>query len=520
MILFCDFDGTLHRAGMDDEFDQNLDAIKRWREAGNIFVLITGRGLASVKRGFPQFAEYTDYLICDNGSVCYGKNGALFEYCFGREVVDKVVSYVQSLPEGKEVEYICYSDGEEFSEAKDKQTKLRLCTRENDLADKIWKKLEEHFQGLSGVRFYPGHNIIPPRTPFIKYEHHSLVDVAPEGAGKEKALGRLAALFPDEPYYVVGDGFNDYDMLAAYNGFVMDSARPEMVEKFKEDHRVPTVSALIKRLMGNNFSAEQLIIIKDIERQLGCRVRDLKLTYYLGGATDATVFSLGEKYLVKITDHETVRTQKLFLSAVPEGRFQKLLCSNESLGYECFEFIKGEHYSDAPLEAHEVIEQIAEIVRQYPEYEHDGYGFLGEEKSTWREFLLDEIEYAVLRIKEVSQDKVMKALEAVGNYAPKQYLMHGDFGAHNFLVSDGKIRVIDPMPVVGDRLYDFFFAILSDTDIFAELGVDYYMDNFFDGYRPDYMKALLVIALYVRMSRAAVYDRDNLDKYKKLYAEI
>ena len=519
MILFCDFDGTLHRAGMDDEFQQNLDAIKRWREAGNKFVLITGRGLASVKRGFPQFAEYTDYLICDNGSVCYGKNGALFEYCFGREVVDKVVSYVQSLPEGKEVEYICYSDGEEFSEAKDKQTKLRLCTCENDLADEIWKKLEEHFQGLSGVRFYPGHNIIPPRTPFIKYEHHSLVDVAPEGAGKEKALGRLAALFPDEPCYVVGDGFNDYDMLAAYDGFVMDSARPEMVEKFKEDHRVPTVSALIKRLMGNNFSAEQLVIVRDIERQLCVRASDLPATFYTDGATDATVFSLGGKYLVKMTDAMTVRTQKEFLSRVPEGVFQKLLCSNESLGYECFEFIEGEHFDGSLIDPKEAVNQIAAIVESYPEYPHDKYGFLNDEKASWREFLLDEIDYAYRTITDVSQEKVLAAVEKIGSVHPKQYLMHGDFGTHNFLLSNGKIRVIDPMPVVGDRLYDFYFAILSDTDIFAELGMDYYMD-FFGEYEPEYKKALLIVALYVRMSRAAVYDKDNLDKYKKLYAEI
>ena len=76
------------------------------------------------------------------------------------------------------------------------------------------------------------------------------------------------------------------------------------------------------------------------------------------------------------------------------------------------------------------------------------------------------------------------------------------------------------LPVVGDRLYDFFFAILSNTDIFAELGIDYYMDYFAGDYEPEYMKALLTIALYVRMSRAAVYDEENLGKYKKLYAEI
>ena len=269
-----------------------------------------------------------------------------------------------------------------------------------------------------------------------------------------------------------------------------------------------------------SFSSEQLIIVHDIERQLGCRVHDLEPTFYTDGATDATVFDLGKKYLVKMTDIETVQTQKAFLELVPEGRFQKLLCANESLGYECFEFIDGVHYNEAPLEAHEAVRQIAEIVGQYPRYQHDEYGFLGDEKATWREFLLDEIEYAAQRISDMPQEKVMAALEVIGDFAPTQYLMHGDFGTHNFLVAKKKIRVIDPMPAVGDRLYDFYFAILSNVKIFAELGEDYFFKFFDDGYTREYKKALLTIALYVRMSRAAVYDKANLGAYKKLYAEI
>ena len=33
-------------------------------------------------------------------------------------------------------------------------------------------------------------------------------------------------------------------------------------------------------------------------------------------------------------------------------------------------------------------------------------------------------------------------------------------------------------------------------------------------------KALLTIALYVRMSRAFKYDRENFDAYTRVYAEI
>jgi fructosamine-3-kinase len=160
--------------------------------------------------------------------------------------------------------------------------------------------------------------------------------------------------------------------------------------------------------------------------------------------------------------------------------------------------------------------QVAGIVASYPEYKHDGYGFLEDEKPTWREFLLDEIEYAEKRIPQISQERVLRALTIAGAKDPKQYLMHGDFGAHNFLNSNGVIRAIDPMPMVGDRLYDFYFAVLSNVKIFAELGRDYIM-SFFEGYDLEYKEALMTIVLYVRMSRAAAYDLANLDKYITLY---
>jgi fructosamine-3-kinase len=102
---------------------------------------------------------------------------------------------------------------------------------------------------------------------------------------------------------------------------------------------------------------------------------------------------------------------------------------------------------------------------------------------------------------------------------PKQYLMHGDFGTHNFLLeADGTIRVIDPMPMVGDRVYDFYFAVLSNVGIFRNLGEDY-LAQFFSDVDLRYRRALMTIALYVRMSRAAYYDNEHLPDYEKLYEE-
>lgn len=260
-------------------------------------------------------------------------------------------------------------------------------------------------------------------------------------------------------------------------------------------------------------------VIADIEQRLGADLSGVVPHFYSDGATDATVFNLADKYLVKITDLNTIRTQAEFLQENPNDVFQSLLCSNEKLGYECFEFIDGIHYDEGLIDAKVATEQIAEIVRNYRKYPHDGYGFLNEEHVSWRAFLLDEIEYARRTIPNVSTEKVMSALEVAGRENPEQYLLHGDFGTHNFLLEGDKIRVIDPMPVVSDYLYDFYFALLSNVEIFTRLGADY-IYSFFPERDGSYKRAILTVALYVRMSRAATYDKKNLPAYFDLYGAI
>ena len=260
-------------------------------------------------------------------------------------------------------------------------------------------------------------------------------------------------------------------------------------------------------------------VIKDIELYTGNKLEQAEKLFYTDGATDAVVFCLDNRYLVKITDLNTVRTQVEFLKDNTDDAFQKLICFSEELCYLCFEFINGARFNEVKLDPRDVAEQIARIVGQYRKYPHDGYGFLNEEHTSWRAFLLDEIEYARRNIKEISTEKVMAALEVAGRDNPEQYLLHGDFGTHNFLIEDGKIRVIDPMPAVGDYLYDFYFALLSNVSIFLELSADY-VYSFFTDRDLEYKKALTIVALYVRMSRAALYDKDRLQSYIQLYEQI
>ncbi len=71
-IIGSDYDGTLNCGGIDDE---KREAISRWRKAGNIFALVSGRGPSEIlelqrERGFE-----CDYFVADSGAVILNSEG-------------------------------------------------------------------------------------------------------------------------------------------------------------------------------------------------------------------------------------------------------------------------------------------------------------------------------------------------------------------------------------------------------------------------------------------------------------
>ena len=74
------------------------------------------------------------------------------------------------------------------------------------------------------------------------------------------------------------------------------------------------------------------------------------------------------------------------------------------------------------------------------------------------------------------------------------------------------------MPVVGDYLYDFYFSIFSDTDIFTTTTIEELL-KYYDR-EIEVKKAMITITFFIRMSRAFVYNKEKFDTYLKYYNEV
>ena len=67
-IIFSDLDGTLRKGKTISK--NNLDAIKKYSNLGNLFVVTTGRSVSYIKKLFNDMKEIR-YIISNNGSIIY-----------------------------------------------------------------------------------------------------------------------------------------------------------------------------------------------------------------------------------------------------------------------------------------------------------------------------------------------------------------------------------------------------------------------------------------------------------------
>ena len=73
-IIASDYDGTLNHGGMNDK---KRAAVRKWRDSGNVFAIVSGRGPVDALRIQNEDRLDVDYFIANNGAVIMKPDGEI-----------------------------------------------------------------------------------------------------------------------------------------------------------------------------------------------------------------------------------------------------------------------------------------------------------------------------------------------------------------------------------------------------------------------------------------------------------
>ena len=246
--------------------------------------------------------------------------------------------------------------------------------------------------------------------------------------------------------------------------------------------------------------------------------------YFTDGASSKVVL-INNKYLLKQNNVETLKAEITFLNSIHKNTnissfFQKIVYIDPEYKYVVYEFIEGNIIKN-PTNIKDIVEKLLLITSNYSEYKKDKFGYLGEEVSSWSKFLEDEVQNSSENIKAYISDNsmVFDAITILKDYTFTKKLLHGDFGTHNFVEKDGLfVGVIDPMPVIGDSLYDLLFAICSNTKILTHFTLNDILC--LTGESTKKVKALFAVVLYSRISRCLKYHPKDINIYMEYWNKL
>ena len=250
-LLVSDYDMTLAFNRIVDT--KVINAIKKWREKGNIFAIATGRNKFSILEQTNNNNIEFDYIIANNGALIIDSNTNLIL----KEEIDKNNAI--------EVINFLYNNYEGSVEISNDNEILSVIPRkgEHNLPFKVDRKITiEEAQNIKSItqinKISPDVNkteIIQDEinnkfNTVIAYGNITAIDIVRANISKATGIQNLENILKDkniEKIIVAGDSNNDIDMIKKYDGYVQINAR-ENIKKITNKY-----FNLISDIIENNL---------------------------------------------------------------------------------------------------------------------------------------------------------------------------------------------------------------------------------------------------------------------------
>ncbi len=223
-LIATDFDGTLNIQGKVSGFDRKM--LAEWRARGNYFGIVTGRGLDFYKTVREiGIDSLLDYLIIYNGSFIGDMNGnCLYESFIPRDIFFEIQQFLSG-----------FADIEHYDKVSDKE-----------FYHQYYATFPDYARAL-GVASQINEKFGSEITAFVNGPH---INIAKKGSSKSEGVKFILSHYGLQPGEgaVVGDDYNDLQMITDHRGWAIRSGRPEVVAA--AEHTCSSVGALAAELMG------------------------------------------------------------------------------------------------------------------------------------------------------------------------------------------------------------------------------------------------------------------------------
>lgn len=220
-IIGSDYDGTLNHNGIDDA---KREAIERWRAAGNVFAIVSGRGVEDMKKIYAEKKFGCDYFVADSGAVIMTPDGKVISQvrCDGgvaRPLITKLFeigcdsAFVHTdfpCSVFTDEEDVIKKGGFPFENMPEIPWFTQISTFLPDLesAERVTAAIKELF----------GDKVNP-------MQNGTCIDIVRNDMNKAKGLYILAEHLGAEyeDIIAVGDNTNDRDMIAEFRSYAMEN---------------------------------------------------------------------------------------------------------------------------------------------------------------------------------------------------------------------------------------------------------------------------------------------------------
>ncbi|PFR61175.1 aminoglycoside phosphotransferase [Bacillus cereus] len=242
----------------------------------------------------------------------------------------------------------------------------------------------------------------------------------------------------------------------------------------------------------------------------------------LNGGTTSTIYLLDEQYVIKLNESEVIREEAYFLQFYKKDElFPKLLYKKPLNRYIVYSFLEGTTSCKLGHKRSVLSKLVKEVINKYEvATEVDGWGWKESLVQSWNEFLTTNVMEALENVRRYISEEEYRTVFKLANSPSRgtginqPFLLHGDLGFHNFIFQGNKLHgVIDPLPVLGDPIYDLIYAFCSTPEDLTKETIDYAMKQcvFYKKDRDLYEE--IVIGLYLRIDTCLRHHPKDLEDY-------